>query len=455
MPVGPVRPGLLPFLPNSVMRLIPSSTIRRVVAGMFTVSAVVAFGAPAAVAHAEHEGEAHDSPAVVDVVEVQGFLDPVLVDMLVDTLEALDPTETVAVVFQVDSTTSVVDDAELVRLAELIVAAPVPISFWVGPSGAEATGPMARLVALGDDVGIAPGAHLGDLGDPATGAWALPERFGLPFGLAADTDLLDRAVGYEEAIERGLARSAPVLLEQLVGVPGFEVRTVVGDDGPSIQPVTPTRFRQLDVVAQFFHTVASPAVAYLLLLIGMGLLVFELYTAGVGIAGVIGAGCFLLSTYGLGVLPARGWAVAVLVFAFVGFAIDVQAGVPRLWSIIGTVALIVGSVFLFEGRSFSWITLVVGLLGTVAGVVGGMPTMVRTRFSTPTIGREWIIGEEGTAEDQLSPNGMVRVRDAVWRATTNRATPVEPGGGIRVTGVDGLWLEVEPTEGGARDYRRR
>jgi membrane-bound serine protease (ClpP class) len=430
--------------------LSPFSLLRHVLAGLLAMTVVIVLGAPAAVAHSGHEGEVHTPPAVVDVVQVQGFLDPVLVDMLADVLESLDPSETVAVVFQVDSTTSVVDNSELVRLAELIVAAPVPVSFWVGPSGAEATGPMARLVALGDDIGIAPGAHLGMLGEPVLG-----NGFGLPFGLPVDTDLVDRAVGYEEAIERGLARSAPVLLEQLVGVPGFEVRTVDGDDGPSVQPVTPTRFRQLDVVAEFFHTVASPAVAYLLLLIGMGLLVFELYTAGVGIAGVIGAGCFLLSTYGLGVLPARGWAVGVLVFAFVGFAIDVQAGVPRLWSIIGTIALVVGSVFLFEGQSFSWITLVVGLLGTVAGVVGGMPTMVRTRFSTPTIGREWIIGEEGTAEDELSPNGTVRVRDAVWRATTNRATPVGPGGDIRVTGVDGLWLEVEPLDGAARDYRRR
>jgi len=433
----------------------PSSIIRRVVAGVLVMTAVVGVGVPTAHAHEGHEGDDHGSPAVIDVVEVHGFLDPVLVDMLADVLSSVDPAETVAVVLQVDSTASVVDDAELARLADLIVAAPVPVSFWVGPSGARATGPMARLVALGDDVGIAPGAHLGQLGAPVLGETVVGERFGLPFGLPVDTDLVGRAVGYDEAIERGLARPAPVLLEHLVGVPGFEVRTVDGDDGPTVQPVTPTRFRQLDVVSQFFHTVASPAVAYLLLLIGMGLLVFELYTAGVGIAGVIGAGCFLLSTYGLGVLPARGWAVGVLVFAFLGFAIDVQAGVPRLWSIIGTVALVVGSVFLFEGQSFSWITLVVGLVGTVAGVVGGMPAMVRTRFSTPTIGREWMIGEEGTAEDQLSPNGTVRVRDAVWRATTNRATPVEPGGPIRVVGVDGLWLEVEPTEGAARDYRRR
>jgi len=144
----------------------------------------------------------------------------------------------------------------------------------------------------------------------------------------------------------------------------------------------------------------------------------------------------------------------VLVFAFLGFAIDVQAGVPRLWSVIGSIALVVGSVYLFEGSSFSWITLVVGVVGTITGVVGGMPAMLRTRFSTPTIGREWMVGEVGTVEGRLGPNGTVRIRDAVWRATTNRATPVEPGGDIRVVAVDGLWLEVEPTEGAARDYRR-
>lgn len=420
------------------------STFSRPITGLFLF--VTILGLSPAVVSAE---ERTSSASVVDVVEVHGFLDPVLVDMLATTLMDLDPDETVAVVFQVDSTASVVDDGELVRLAELIVDAPVPVSFWIGPSGAKVTGPMARLVAIGSDVGIAPGAHFGSFGDPVLG-----DRFESPFGLPPDTDLISRSVGYQEALDRGLARSSPVLIEHLVGLPGFEVRTVSNNEGSSVEPVTATRFRQLDVIDQFFHTVASPALAYLLLLIGLGLLVFELYTAGVGIAGVIGAGSFLLATYGLGVLPARGWAVGVIIFAFLAFAIDVQAGVPRLWSIIGSVALVVGSVYLFEGESFSWITLLVGVVGTIAGMVGGMPPMIRTRFSTPTIGREWMVGEVGTVEDQLNPNGTVRVRDAVWRASTNRATPVETGGDIRVVAVDGLWLEVEPTEGAARDYRR-
>src|SRR3546814_17732562 len=82
-----------------------------------------------------------------------------------------------------------------------------------------------------------------------------------------------------------------------------------------------------------------------------------------------------------------------------------------------------------------------------------MPSMVRTRFSTPTIGREWMVGELGVAQGPVAPDGIVTVRDAPWRARTNRATPIEPGQQVRVASIDGLLLEVEPLDGAARDHR--
>ena len=88
-------------------------------------------------------------------------------------------------------------------------------------------------------------------------------------------------------------------------------------------------------------------------------------------------------------------------------------------------------------------------------MIGGMPAMVRTRFSTPTIGREWMVGEVGAAVSRVAPDGVVTVRDAPWRARTNRATPIEVDQPIRVVSIDGLVLEVEPTEGAAQDYRER
>ena len=91
---------------------------------------------------------------------------------------------------------------------------------------------------------------------------------------------------------------------------------------------------------------------------------------------------------------------------------------------------------------------------TVA-MLAGMPSMVRTRFSTPTIGREWMVGEVGTAVGAVAPDGIVTVRDAPWRARTNRATPIHPAEAVRVVSIDGLLLEVEPLDGGARDHRER
>ena len=174
-----------------------------------------------------------------------------------------------------------------------------------------------------------------------------------------------------------------------------------------------------------------------------------------GIAGLTGAVAFLFGCYGLAVLPARWWAVVLLVVAAIGYAIDIQAGNPRTWTVLGTISLVVGSIALYDGVGMSWIPLTVGLVGMSLGMAMGVPTMVRARFSVPTIGRDWMIGELGEAVDPLRPEGTVIVRNATWRARTNRATPITAGAPIRVVNIEGYWLEVEPKEGGARDYRSK
>jgi hypothetical protein len=91
-------------------------------------------------------------------------------------------------------------------------------------------------------------------------------------------------------------------------------------------------FSKLPLQTQLLHTAASPSVAYLLLVIALGLLLFEFFTAGVGVAGVVGAGFAVLGGYGVAALPFNGWALALLLLSMVGFAIDMQTGIPRLWT---------------------------------------------------------------------------------------------------------------------------
>lgn len=398
---------------------------------------VLALGSLVAPAAAQSdEGDAGEE--TVRILKVSGLIDPVTASFIEEEIAAAADSDVVALVLQVNSEGSVVGDDRMAEVVDAITSSPVPVSTWIGPSGSKAEGDAVRLVAASAVAGLSPGSRVEVTPELADGV-----------DLDGRTTVGERA-GSELAAELGLVdNDAPVLGEFIVALPGVETNQV--DD--RIEPVTPVRFGQLGLIDQLFHTVASPPVAYLLLVIGASLVVFELFTAGVGVAGMVGVGSLLLAAYGLAVLPTRTWALVLLCLAFPAFAVDVQTGVPRFWTAVGTVALVVGSFAVFEDGPPSWITLLAGIIGVLLAMLGGMPAMVRTRFSTPTIGRDWMIGETGVAVADVAPDGVVTVRDAPWRAHTNRATPIAAGAEVRVTAIDGLTLEVEPIEGGAKDYR--
>ena len=383
----------------------------------------------------------------VAVVKVSGLLDPVMVDFVERSVDDAEEGGAEALILQTNSTGVVVDDATYAALLERIADATVPVDVWVGPSGSDLTGPAAQLVGVADEVGMAPGTSLGDAGEPVSDV--VDDRV---------DPIRDRTVNAEEALELGITSfPAPTIGDFLINLPQVETREVTPDDGGQTrrEPVTQVRFGQISLMSQLMHTVASPAVAYLLLAVGLALMIFELFTAGVGVAGVVGAGSFVLACYGLVVLPTRWWAVGLMVAAMLAFAVDVQTGVPRFWTAVGVVLFVAASFTMFDGMSLSWVTLLVGIVGVLLTFLAGMPSMVRTRFSTPTIGREWMVGELGRAVTSVDPDGVVQIREALWRASTNRATPIDELDRVRVTGIDGLVLEVEPEEGGARDYRER
>ena len=400
------------------------------------------------------EREAAQPVATVDdfvpIIKVSGLIDPIVADYIERSITAAENDGALYLVMQFNSGASVLTRERLGQLAAHMRDAKVPIGIWVGPSGAKAKGGAAQLVPLADTIGIAPKSRVGRFGPN------LLDKSAFPTSLTDETvaRLRNDTIGSDDSALIG-ASAAPSIWQFLMDLPGFRTEIDNSGDQPTRKPLTPVVFSALPLLSNQLHTVASPPVAYLLFLIGLGLLIFEFYTAGVGIAGVVGAGSFVLGAYGLDVLPARWWAVALLVFAMFGFAIDVQTGVPRVWTGIGTACLLLGSFFLYDGVSMTWLAYVAGIGGVLLGMVQGMPAMVRTRFSTPTIGREWMLGEVGTAETNVDPDGVVRVRDALWRARTNRATPIVKGAGVRVAEIDGLVLEVEPEEGAARDYRER
>ena len=443
-------------------------------------------------------GEAR--PRQIVVVEVYGLIDPITASYIKRQLVAAMGRHAVGVALQIDSAGTTLDDAELVELLDSVRLAHAPVGVWVGPSGAQALGGAAHLVTAADFAAIAPGGRIGDftaveglvhahggasrrdsqpgaasrrdsqpgadtadMGDHGTGANGTVtgdvhshEADGLHSGVSV------RYYDAETAMGAGLTHStAPVIGEFLFAMSDAGVlppisQSVTDDDSvvrraPADDVVV--SFVKLPLLDSLFHTAASPAVAYLLLVAGLSLLLLDFYTGGIGIAAVVAATCGLLAAFGLGTLDIRPWALALLIAGFVAFAVDLQTGVPRFWTAAGAAAVLAGSLTLFGRHSMSWIPLLVGLAGVGAFVLSGLPALVRTRYGTATVGREWLIGVEGTAVTDVDPDGTVEVHGARWRARVNRLTPLQAGEPMRVSGLSGVVLEVEPLEGAAVDYR--
>lgn len=375
---------------------------------------------------------AQDEPRrFVDVAQISGWIDPVLADFVLETIETSERTGPEVLILQVDSPGALVSDAKLDELVAAIAGADVPVAVWVGDSGSRASRGAGRLVEAADVAGMAPRSRVDVGGRTLKPADALK---------AGVVDL-----NQEESAVLGTfiaALDGEEVDGRLLDTADFEEQ----EDGPPTARLNvQSKLAKLDLWPRLMHSFASPPVAYLLLAAGLVLLVFELFTGGIGIAGGVGALALVLASYGLAVLPTNPVGVGLLVLGMFGFAVDVQTGVPRAWTGIGLIAFVVGSVLLYDDPvRLGWLPLVAGVVGVLLLVLGGLPATVRSRFSTPTIGRESMIGEVGEAVADVQPDGVVRVRGALWPAHTNRSTPVTAGQAVRVVAIDGSQLLIEP-----------
>ena len=437
---------------------------RRMLCGLALIVAAPAFSfLSSGVASAADTAE---RLAPVDVVEVSGLVDSIVADNIASSLERSQSNGAQAIILQMNTRGAVIGRERMTNLLGTIAASKIPVAIWVGPSGARAYGLPAQMLAVADVTAMAPGTRVG-----RTGTLLTVNDKQLTFGIA-DDELHSGSMGFLDARKKNVLkfstddRGVPVLRNMLYALDDLKVRgatlNTVTDaldaKGQVTREATTVRFFKLGLVPRLLHTVASPPSAYLMLTIGLALLIFEFFTAGIGVGALVGAVCLILGCMGIGALPMSGIGVGLLLASMVAFAIDVQVGVPRFWTGVGLFFYTIASFTMFrsvDGLNMrpSWITLLVGIGGIALTFVAGMPSMVRTRFATPTIGRDNLVGTTGIAVGEINPVGIVMVDGAKWQARTNRATPLSANDPIRVASIDGITLQVEPLEGAAKDYR--
>jgi membrane-bound serine protease (ClpP class) len=370
----------------------------------------------------------------IEVIDVSGPLDASALDFMSDSIEAAARIGQEIAVVQLNSRT-VLDGEAFDRLARLIETPPLPVAVWVGPSPAFAFGAAARLTELASQSAIAPPDSVIGHFEPAI--------------LGEDPGQTDQEVS---AANAGLDLQ-PALRQYLQDLNGATFETSEGPVEVSTIEETsggvttkPTTLRKPGLGTRFFRLAITPEAAFFFLVIGLTIAVFEFYALGPGVAAGVAAISLILGGWGLVTLPTNWWSFALIVFGFVVLVTAHQAGGIFALTLVGAVMLQLAGMFLIDGRGQidpRWWLVLPSVLGVLFFFLLAMPTVQRARLSTETIGREGLIGETGIALVDFDPDGMVEVRGARWRGTAHREAGITVGDEIAVTGVDGLYLEVE------------
>ena len=419
--------------------------MRRLLSFALAAAALLALAAPA-VAQQEPAG----GPVVV--ADVRGPLDQRALDFLEEAVATADAQ---LVVIQMNS--AGISSGDPAHLYTAVAASSVPIAVWVGPAGAVAYGGAAQLLLSAHVTGAAPGAHVGFL-EPVVIGTDVP-------GVGPSSVSRDPGAAIEEslAVEEG---ATTALIDQVVPTIGQFIalldgrtigdvtletaRQVEADDGSTITvPSVEVRFVKPDLFTRFLRLASRPEAAFFFLLAGIAIATFEFYAAGVGIAAAVAALSLWLAGYGWATLPMNWLAVAAALIGLLLYTWDFQRNALGPPSVIGTGALL-GAGFFYTSASPQYTPAWWGVILSVFGIAlfygVALTTVVRSRFSTLTIGREYLVGKLGTAETDFDPEGVVVVDGARWRARSHRAGGLQPGDPVQVFQVNGILLEVGPPE---------
>jgi membrane-bound serine protease (ClpP class) len=431
-------------------------TLRALLCGL--LAAVAAALLPVAGPAAAQDGE----PAPVRVVELDGPVDQVAAVFVERRLDDAEDAGAAAVVIRLDTPGGLISSTR--EIVGDMRASPLPVTVWVGPSGARAGSAGAFIAAASDQLGMAPGTNIGSATPIGSGGEDLDAKVrndaaALIAALADETgrdaesyramvtDALNLTA--EQAVSRNVAETIQPTLDDFVA--WLDGRP--GPGGPIATAGAPVESDALPWYLRALRVLTDPDLVFLLLLLGLAGVGFEIFNPGAIVPGVVGAISLLLALAGMTALPFQWAGIALLVLAVALFLAETQVAGFGVLALGGIVALALGGAFLFDSDDPA-LEPSPGLVVVTAAVVGGAfavaaHLVLRARRRPSLTGGAELVGEVGRARGSVGAGGgSVLVNGEIWAARPVGGVEIPAGGEVRVVTVhrDDLTLTVEPRE---------
>jgi membrane-bound serine protease (ClpP class) len=405
--------------------------------------------------------------APVYTIEVDGIINPATAKFIVDSIDQATQQGAQCLIIKLDTPGGLMESMRMIVKKEL--ASTIPIIVYVAPSGARAASAGVFVTIAANIAVMAPSTHIGAAHPVTLGGGEGKESKTMTEKIVNDTvsyiktiaknrgrnaDWAEKAVVKSVSITEEEAAKlnvvdfiSPDIQSLLAKIDGKVVKfngvtRTLHTKGVQPQPIQMSwRDRLLDIIS-------NPTIAYILLMLGIYGIFFELSSPGAILPGVVGGIFLILAFYALQMLPVNYAGLALILFAIILFIAEIKVVSHGLLAVGGVISLFLGSMMLFQSpveyMRVSMSVIIPAVLVSAAFFIFAVTKAVNARLKKPTTGMEGLTGEVGIASTPVAPEGKVSIHGEFWNATGDQN--IEKGEKVQVIGVHNLKLKVKKIE---------
>ena len=404
------------------------------------------------------------TPGPVMVVAIASSINPVTADFLSSAIERAQEENAGLLVVELDTPGGL--DSAMRQMVQEIIRTPVPVVVYVSPPGSRAASAGVLITLAADIAAMAPGTNIGAAhpvgiggggmdntmakkveNDAAAYARSLAEKKGRNGEWAEKAVRESASLTETDALKNNVIDLvAPSLAGLLSAIDG----RVIEKGGKKITLRTKgaevTRI-PMGLRHRVLSALADPNIAYILMMIGIYGIFFELSNPGAVFPGVVGGIALILGFYSLQTLSANYAGFLLIALALILFILEIKIASHGALTIGGIISLVLGSLMLFRSSAdpylrISW-TVILTMVAVSVAFFGTVVTLaVRSQLRRPATGSEGLIGETGVAMADFTGKGKIFVVGEMWDARCD--TPLRKGQEVMVEGREGMTLVVKP-----------
>ena len=404
---------------------------------------------------------ADSAPTEILIIDLEGPINPGTANYVVRGLEnAVNMGASLAVI-RLDTPGGLASSMR--TMVKAILNSPVPVVVYVGPRGAGAASAGVMVTVAGHVAAMAEGTNIGaahpvnadgkDIGgtmnekvvnDMASYSRGIAEQKGRNGQWVEKAIRESVSITAEEALEKKVVDLVVEDMDDLLkSLDGRVIDMPSGKTTLKTANLKKVHYKP-DLRDKILKIISDPNIAYILMMIGLAGLYFELSHPGVIFPGVVGAISLILAFFSFQTLPVNYAGVVLIFLAIIFFIAEVKVASYGILSIGGLISLTLGSLMLFEDMRVSLklmmptILLVGGFFVIVAGIA------FRALRGKPMGGVDGLMGEIGVVREAIAPEGLIFVHGEYWRAFSNEK--FEPEERVEVVGIEGLLLKVRKAQ---------